>query len=113
MLRTGSLDDAAVAKNELEQLVKKAALPETNRPYRTVCRGWKEIEVLIIAGATTGKVEANNTAIKNIKRTARLPQCCQPQIGCSLETCRPDSGMMLIPRIIPPRTVKPLWLGPR
>jgi transposase len=27
--------------------------------------------VLIISGATTGKVEANNTAIKNIKRTAR------------------------------------------
>jgi transposase len=27
--------------------------------------------VLIITGATTVKVEANNTAIKNIKRTAR------------------------------------------
>jgi transposase len=27
--------------------------------------------VLIITGATTRKVEANNTAIKNIKRTAR------------------------------------------
>lgn len=47
-----------------------AARPETNRLYRTVCRWWKEIEVLIITGATTGKVEANNTAIKNIKRTA-------------------------------------------
>ncbi|MCU1568619.1 MAG: transposase for insertion sequence element [Pseudarthrobacter sp.] len=42
-----------------------------DRLYRTVCRWWKEIEVLIITGATTGKVEANNTAIKNIKRTAR------------------------------------------
>lgn len=30
-----------------------------------------EIEVVIIAGATTGKVEANNTAIKVTKRTAR------------------------------------------
>ncbi|WP_207597783.1 transposase [Arthrobacter sp. D5-1] len=39
--------------------------------YRTVCTWWKEIEVLIITGATTGKVEAINTAIKNIKRTAR------------------------------------------
>ncbi|WP_181884827.1 transposase [Arthrobacter sp. RT-1] len=29
------------------------------------------IEGLIITGATTGKVEANNTAIKNIKRIAR------------------------------------------
>ena len=71
LLRTGSLEDAAAAKKELEELVKAAARPETNRLYRTVCRWWKEIEVLIITGATTGKVEANNTAIKNIKRTAR------------------------------------------
>ena len=71
MLRTGSLEDAAAAKKELEELVKAAARPETNRLYRTVCRWWKEIEVLIITGATTGMVEANNTAIKNIKRTAR------------------------------------------
>ncbi|MGM7776843.1 ISL3 family transposase [Arthrobacter sp. KNU-44] len=71
LLRTGSLQDAATAKNALEELVKAAARPETNRLYRTVCRWWKEIEVLIITGATTGKVEANNTAIKNIKRTAR------------------------------------------
>ncbi|WP_157693488.1 transposase [Pseudarthrobacter equi] len=55
----------------LEELVKAAARPETNRLYRTVCRWLKEIKVLIITGAKTGKVEANNTAIKNIKRTAR------------------------------------------
>lgn len=71
LLRTGSLEDAAAAKKVLEELVKAAARPETNRLYRTVCRGWKEIEVLIITGATTGKVGDNNTAIKNIKRTAR------------------------------------------
>ncbi|MEE2521551.1 ISL3 family transposase [Pseudarthrobacter sp. J47] len=71
LLRTGSLEDAATAKEHLEELVKAAARPETNRLYRTVCRWWQEIEVLIITGATTGKVEANNTAIKNIKRTAR------------------------------------------
>jgi transposase len=71
LLRTGSLEDAAIAKAKLEELVTAAARPETNRLYRTVCRWWKEIEVLIITGATTGKVEANNTAIKNIKRTAR------------------------------------------
>jgi transposase len=71
LLRTGSLEDAAIAKTELEELVKAAARPETNKLYRTVCRWWKEIEVLIITGASTGKVEANNTAIKNIKRTAR------------------------------------------
>ncbi|MGC7153897.1 ISL3 family transposase [Paenarthrobacter ureafaciens] len=71
LLRTGSLEDAAAAKTKLEELVKAAARPESNRLYRTVCRWWNEIEVLIISGATTGKVEANNTAIKNIKRTAR------------------------------------------
>ncbi|MFB8370965.1 transposase [Pseudarthrobacter sp. NPDC055928] len=71
LLRTASLEDAATAKTELEELVKAAACPETNRLYRTVCRWWKESEVLIITGATTGKVEANNTAIKNTKRTAR------------------------------------------
>ena len=43
----------------------------TNRLWRTVCRWWKEIEVLIVTGATTAKVEANNTAIKHIKRTGR------------------------------------------
>jgi transposase len=36
-----------------------------------VKRWWNEIEVLIATGATTAKVEANNTAIKNIKRTGR------------------------------------------
>ncbi|MEV7638270.1 ISL3 family transposase [Pseudarthrobacter enclensis] len=71
LLRTSSLEDAAAAKTKLEEPVKEAARPETNRLYRTVCRWWKEIEVLVITGATTGKVEANNTAIKNIKRTAR------------------------------------------
>ena len=48
-----------------------AGRPETNKLYRTVCRWWNEIEVLIVTGATTGKVEANNTGIKHIKRTAR------------------------------------------
>lgn len=43
----------------------------TNRLWRTVNRWWKEIEVLIVTGATTAKVEANNTAIKHIKRTGR------------------------------------------
>uniref|UniRef100_UPI0013C52B58 transposase n=1 Tax=Arthrobacter celericrescens TaxID=2320851 RepID=UPI0013C52B58 len=71
LLRTGSLADAAAAKEELKALVEAAGRPETNKLYRTVCRWWKEIEVLIVTGATTGKVEANNTAIKQIKRTAR------------------------------------------
>ena len=71
MLRTGSLEDLEAAKNELQSLVERAGQPETNRFWRTVCRWYKEIEVLIVTGATTAKVEANNTAIKNIKRTGR------------------------------------------
>jgi transposase len=71
LLRTGSLADAAAAKDELKALVEAAGRPETNKLYRTVCRWWTEIEVLIVTGATTGKVESNNTGIKHIKRTAR------------------------------------------
>ncbi|KRE71192.1 ISL3 family transposase [Arthrobacter sp. Soil762] len=71
LLRTNSLADAAAAKEGLKVLVEAAARPETNKLYRTVCRWWNEIEVLIVTGATTGKVEANNTGIKHIKRTAR------------------------------------------
>ena len=71
LLRTSSLADAAAAKEELRVLVEAAGRPETNKLYRTVCRWRKEIDVLIVTGATTGKVEANNTGIKHIKRTAR------------------------------------------
>jgi transposase len=71
LLATGSLADAAAAKDRLQALVERAAQPETNRLWRTVCRWWKEIEILIVTGATTAKVEANNTAIKHIKRTGR------------------------------------------
>jgi transposase len=71
LLRTGSLEDATAAKKRLQELVEHAAQHETTRLWRTVCRWWKEIEVLIITGATTAKVEANNTAIKHLKRTGR------------------------------------------
>lgn len=71
LLATGSLADAATAKDRLQILVERAAQPETNRLWRTICRWWKEIEVLIVTGATTAKVEANNTAIKHIKRMGR------------------------------------------
>lgn len=69
LLRTSSLVDAAAA-TELKTLVEDAGRPETNKVYRTLCQWWNEIEVLIVTGATTGKVEANNTGIKHIKRTA-------------------------------------------
>lgn len=67
--RTGSLEDAAAAKRRFQELVGIAAQHETNGLWRTVCRWWNEIEVLIVTGATTAKVEANNTAIKHLKRT--------------------------------------------
>ncbi|MBG6219041.1 transposase [Arthrobacter sp. CAN_A6] len=71
LLGAGSLADADAAKAVLKDLVDRAGQPETTRLFRTVCRWWDEIEVLVITGATTAKVEANNTAIKNIKRTGR------------------------------------------
>ncbi|WP_354191648.1 transposase [Arthrobacter sp. UYCu712] len=58
LLATGSLADAAAAKDGLRAPVERAAQPETNRLRRTICRWWKEIEVLIVSGATTAKVEA-------------------------------------------------------
>lgn len=71
LLATWSIADAAAAKDRLQGLVERAAQPETNRLWRTICGWWKEVEVLIVTGATTAKVEANNTAIKHIKRTER------------------------------------------
>ena len=71
LLRTNSLADGAAVKEELRALVEAAGLAETKKLYRTVCRWWSEIEVLNVTGATTGKVEAKNTGIKHIKRTAR------------------------------------------
>lgn len=107
LLRTSSLADAADAKDELKVLVDAAGRPETNKLYRTVCRWWNEIEVLIITGATTGKVEANSTGIKTHQtHRPRLPEPRQLQIGYSHEKCRPDGGMTLIRESISPRTVK-------
>ena len=48
-----------------------ANMPETTTLYETVVTWWDAIEVLIVTGATTAKVEAGNTSIKNIKRTGR------------------------------------------
>jgi transposase len=70
LLHTASLADAAAAKDELKALVEAADRQETNKLYRTVCRWWKEIDVLIVTRAATAKVEANNTEIKQIKHAA-------------------------------------------
>ncbi|NKX55951.1 transposase [Arthrobacter mobilis] len=64
LLRTGSLKDAAAAMVRQQHPVERAGQPEINRLRRTVCRWWKEIEVLIVTGATTSMVEVNNTTIK-------------------------------------------------
>ncbi len=48
-----------------------ADMAETNKLYDTVAAWWDAIEVLIVTGATTAKVEAANTGIKNIKRCGR------------------------------------------
>lgn len=48
-----------------------ANMPETTKLYDTVVAWWDAIEVLIVIGATTARVEAANTGIKNIKRTGR------------------------------------------
>ncbi|WP_425863797.1 transposase [Arthrobacter sp. TWP1-1] len=65
LLRTGSLEDAELAKEDLEHLEQESNQPETTTLWRTMCRWWKEIEVLIVTGATTGKVEANNASTSN------------------------------------------------
>ena len=51
--------------------VQIANMPEATKLYDTVVTWWDAIEVLIVTGATTAKVEAANTGIKNIKRTGR------------------------------------------
>ncbi len=51
--------------------VQVADMPETHKLYDTVVQWWDAIELLIVTGATTAKVEAANTGIKNIKRTGR------------------------------------------
>ncbi|WP_397425642.1 transposase [Pseudarthrobacter sp. NCCP-2145] len=48
-------------------------------------------------GATTGKVEARNTAIKNIRRTARGYRDPGNQNRCLLANCLAGAGMTLIP----------------
>ena len=51
--------------------VQIANMPEATKLYDTVVTWWDAIEVLIVTGAATAKVEAGNTGIKSIKRTGR------------------------------------------
>jgi hypothetical protein len=94
LLATGSLADAVIGKDRLQGLVERAAQPETNRLWRTTC-GWrKEIDILIVTGATTAKLGANNTAIKHIKRTVRgFTNARNYKTLILFAQCRQDSGM--------------------
>ena len=84
LLGTGFLADTDTAKDRPQVLVKQSRQPETTRLWRTVCRWWKEIKVLSVIGATTTKVEANNTVINTSKGQAGdspTPQL-QKRVSC-------------------------------
>jgi transposase len=93
LLNTGSLADAAAAKDRLQSLAERAGQPETTRLWRTVCRWWQKIEVLIVTGATTGKVEANNTASSTSNAPDAGHQRPQLQNAYPVAQCRQNSGM--------------------
>lgn len=71
LLNTTTVEAAWEERMRLGYYVQVANMPETTKLYDTVVAWWPAIEVLIRTGATTAKVEAANTTIKNIKRTGR------------------------------------------
>ncbi|MDR7159813.1 ISL3 family transposase [Arthrobacter sp. BE255] len=122
LLTTGSLADAAAAKGRLQALVFQAAQPETNRLWRTVCRWWKEIEVLIVTGATTAKsrnVDAFRVQVHCYcdweRHALRSMDSCPGAPGRNILSVgsappyRDSSGQLRIERT-PPRLYVPAWL---
>lgn len=71
MLKTTDIKDLPATRDFFARQVAAADMPETTRLWKTVNKWWPEIETLIKTRVTTAKVEAANTMIKNIKRTAR------------------------------------------
>ena len=71
LLATTTLAAAWQERMRLGYYVQVADMPETTRLYDTIVQWWDAIEVLIVTGATNAKVEAANTSVKHIKRTAR------------------------------------------
>lgn len=63
LLRTSSLEDVDLAKKLLEIRVQASKQPQTIGPWRSTDRWWKEMEILIIAGSTTRKVERFNRTL--------------------------------------------------
>ncbi|MEE6280696.1 ISL3 family transposase [Georgenia sp. MJ170] len=71
LLNAETLAQAGEERMRLGHYVQVARMPETDRLYDTVVTWWEAIEVLIVTGGTTAKVESTHAAIKNIKRTGR------------------------------------------
>ncbi|MCT2178916.1 transposase, partial [Brachybacterium muris] len=69
LLATDTLAQAWDERMRMGYFVQIANMPEATKLYDTVVAWWDAIEVLIVTGATTARVEAANTGIKNIKRT--------------------------------------------
>ena len=71
LLTTDTLAQAWDERMRMGYFAQIANMPEATKLYDTVVAWWDAIEVLIVTGATTARVEAANTGIKNIKRTGR------------------------------------------
>ena len=71
LLTTDTLAQAWEERMRMGYFVQIANMPEATKLYDTVVTWWDAIEVLIVTGATTARVGAANTGIKNIKRTGR------------------------------------------
>ncbi|MDN5655880.1 MAG: ISL3 family transposase [Kocuria sp.] len=71
LLATDTLAQAWNERMRMGYYAQIANMPEATTLYDTIVTWWDAIEVLITTGATTAKVEAGNTGIKNIKRTGR------------------------------------------
>lgn len=71
LLATDTLAQARGERMRMGYFAQIANMPETTKLYDTAVAWWDAIEVLIVTGATTARVEAANTGIKNIKRTGR------------------------------------------
>lgn len=71
LLATDTLAQAWDERMRMGYFAQIANMPEATKLYDTVVTWWDAIEVLIVTGATTARVEAANTGIKNIKRTGR------------------------------------------
>ncbi|BAS16298.1 hypothetical protein AHiyo8_46010 [Arthrobacter sp. Hiyo8] len=99
LLRTGSLEDAATAKQELEDLVKAAARRRRAGSTAPSAGGGKRSRSSLSPGPRrersrpTTRPSSRSSAPRADTGTQQL------QIDYPLEKCRPDGGMTLIPGI--------------